>query len=203
MVKKFKMFLIIALVIVIVVVLGSYFGKSYNLFQLKTERSSQASLLQDHLMTLSELAVLKYEYRNVIVSRLDQALSLPGLPDINYAETIKLITYSGYLKAGTDLSKATLEYDATSKTITVRIQKSQILDNVVETEKTKVEDIKGNIFSNYSPQTIFDEINAHKKQLQEEKISQGFLEEADERIRLVLTSFLKSKEYENVVIEFL
>jgi hypothetical protein len=31
-------------------------------------------------------------------------------------------------------------------------------------------------------QIIFDEINVHKKQLEEEKISEGFLEQADERI---------------------
>lgn len=72
----------------------------------------------------------------------------------------------------------------------------------METETTQVEDIKGNIFSKYSSQIVLDEINADKKKLQDEKVSNGLLKEADERIRLVLTSFLKSKEYENVVIEF-
>ena len=80
--------------------------------------------------------------------------------------------------------------------------KSYILDNVVETEKTKVEDVKGNIFSDYPTQTIIDEINAHKKQREEETISNGFLEEADKRAELLLISHYSSNGYDEVIIEF-
>ena len=56
-------------------------------------------------MELSEWTTLKYEYENVIVSRTNKTLPLPGDNDIKYAETIKLIEYSGYLKAGTNLKE--------------------------------------------------------------------------------------------------
>jgi len=173
-----------------------------NVFDLKTTKNSEISLVQDQLVELSEWATLRYEYKNIIVSRTERSLSLPVISDISFAETIKLIEYTGYLKAGTDLSKVEISYDEDLERYTVRVPKSQILDNVVETENVKIEDLKGSILSDYPTQTIMDEINANKKILEEEKISQGFLEEADGRIKSLLISFLKSFDYDAVVVEF-
>lgn len=167
-----------------------------------TNKSSETSLIQDKLLELSEWTTLKYEYSNVIISRTDKSLSLLGMTDINYAESIKLIEYSGYLKAGTDFSKLTISYDEVSKQLLVKVPKAQILDNVVETDNTKVEDIKGSILSDYPTQIVFDEINMDKKQLEEEKVSQGFLEEADKRAQELLTSFLNLNGFNEVIIEF-
>lgn len=173
-----------------------------EIIAIQTNKTSETALTQEKLAELSELATLKYEYSNVIISRTDRSIPVPGFPDFNFAEAIKLIEYSGYLKAGTDLSKVQESYDEVSKRVLVKVPKSYILDNVVETEKTKVEDVKGNIFSDYPTQIIFDEINAHKKQLEEKKISQGFLEEADKRAELLLISHYSSNGYEDVIIEF-
>ncbi len=175
---------------------------SYNtIIKNKTNISSETSLIQDRLVEMSEWTTLKYEYSNVIISRTEKSLSLLGVTDINYAEAIKLIEYSGYLKAGTDLTKLQMNYNDSTKKMIVRVPKSKILDNVVETDKVKVEDVKGNIFSDYPSQIIFDEINIEKERLEDEKISQGFLEEADNRIRQFLTSFLLTNGYTDVVIE--
>jgi hypothetical protein len=172
-----------------------------DLVSLRTNSSSDTSLVQDRLVELSEWTTLRYDYSNVIVSRTDKTLTVLG-NDINFAETIKLIEYSGYLKAGTDMTKVELKYDKESKMITARVPRSIILDNVVDTNSAKVEDIKGNLFSDYPTQIIFDEINASKSELEKEKISQGFLDEADDRIEQLLTSFLKANGFEEVVIEF-
>lgn len=201
MIKKLK-WILLTILIVLIVVSGIYVSNKYDLIQTSTNITSETSLLQDHLLELSEWAILKYEYSNVIISRTEKNLALPGISDINYGKTIKLIEYSGYLKAGTDLSKIQITYDELSKELLIRIPKSQILDNVVETEKTKVEDVTGNLFSDYPTQIVFDEINANKKQLQEEKISQGFLEEADQRVRQLLISFSKAKGYDDIAVEF-
>jgi len=199
--KKLK-WILITVLIVLIVGFSVYAIKNNGLFSTSTTKKSNTALLQDNIVELSELATLKYEYSNVIISRTEKNLSILGISDINYAETIKLIEYAGYLKAGTDLSKIQINYDDSSNKLFVRVSKSQILDNVVETEKTKVEDVKGNLFSDYPTQIVFDEINAHKRQLEEEKTSQGFLEEADQRVHQLLMSFLKAKGYDNIVIEF-
>ena len=198
--KKFKRSLM-GLAIVAGVVFFFILSKT-ELIETSTNQSSEAALVQDQLVELSDWTTLKYEYSNVIVSRTDKSLSLLGLTELEYAEAIKLIEYTGYLKAGTDLAQLEVMLDEESETVTVRVPKSRVLDHVVETENTRVEDIKGNIFSDYPSQLVFDEINAHKKELEAEKISQGFLEEADERVAELLTSFLKSNGFSEVEIEF-
>ena len=200
MVRKIKgISAVIAVIVGVVVII--MFAKP-DLFSVATKQSVDTSLVQDRLVELSEWATLRYDYRNVIVSRTERSISLPVVNDVNFSETIKLIDYTGYLKAGTDLSKVEILYNETSQQCKVRVPKSRILDNVVETENTKVEDIKGSILSNYPTQTIMDEINASKKTLQEEKISQGFLEQADMRTKSLLISYLNSCGYADVVIEF-
>ena len=177
----------------------SYWIKKAKKINVK-ELNSFITLIESDIEAVKN--AIKYEYSNVIISRTDRTIPVPVFPDFNFAEAIKLIEYSGYLKAGTDFSKVKPSYDEVSKRLLVKVPKSYILDNVVETEKTKVEDVKGNIFSDYPTQTIIDEINAHKKQLEEEKISNGFLEEADKRAELLLISHYSSNGYDEVIIEF-
>lgn len=200
--KKLKERLVSILAIGFVLTAGLFILNKTEIISIQTNKTSETALTQEKLVELSELATLKYEYSNVIISRTDRSIPVPGFPDFNFAEAIKLIEYSGYLKAGTDFSKVKQSYDEVSKRLLVKVPKSYILDNVVETEKTKVEDVKGNIFSDYPTQTIIDEINAHKKQLEEEKISNGFLEEADKRAELLLISHYSSNGYDDVIIEF-
>ena len=192
--------LVISVLFVLVVIMIQVIKP--EIFQISTNRDSEVSLIQDRLVELSEWTTLEYAYSNVIVSRTEKNISILGITDIEYAEAIKLIEYSGYLKAGTDLSKIEVSYNKISKKLFVRVPKSKILDNVVETDQTKVEDIKGNIFSDYPIQLVFDEINTSKKQLEQEKVSQGFLEEADERTRLMLSSFLRTYGFDDFTIEF-
>lgn len=200
--KKLKEILVSILAIGFVLTAVLFILNKTEIIAIQTNKTSETALTQEKLVELSELATLKYEYSNVIISRTDRSIPVPGFPDFNFAEAIKLIEYSGYLKAGTDFSKVKQSYDEVSKRLLVKVPKSYILDNVVETEKMTVEDVKGNIFSDYPTQTIIDEINADKKQLEEEKISQGFLEEADKRAELLLISHYSSNGYEDVIIEF-
>ena len=199
--KKIIRTMILVFTILAVVFVGALLMSNNILFQTKTNIASETALIQDKLVELSEWTTLRYDYSNVIVSRTERTLSL-GVTDINYGEAIRLIEYSGYLKAGTDLSRIQISYDEESGEMFIRVPKSKILDNVVDTDTAKVEDIKGNIFSDYPTQVIFDEINAEKKQLEEEKIRQGLLDEADIRIHSLLTSFLATNGYNDVVIEF-
>ncbi len=188
--------------IIVAVVLVVTFINPFNVLEFDKDKTSETALVREKLVELSEWTTLRYEYSNVIVSRVEQSITVFGITDFKYAETIKLIEYSGYLKAGTDMSKVEISYDSKSEKLSIRVPKSKILDNVVETENTRVEDLVGNIFSDYPSQIVFDEINANKKQLEEDKINQGFLEEADNRIKELLTSFLRGSNFDEIEIEF-
>lgn len=182
--------LILIGVIAIVVIKPSVFS---------TNQQADVSLVKDRLVELTELTTLKYEYSNVIVSR--NSTKVP-LVEIKIAEAIKLIEYSGYLKAGTDLSNMEVSYNDTTKQLNVTVPHSTILDNVANTDDAKVTDVKGTLFSDYPSQLIFDEINKEKAKMEKTKIEQGLLIEADERIEAFLTEFLKNSGYETVAIEF-
>ena len=185
--------LILIGVIAIVVIKPSVFS---------TNQQADVSLVKDRLVELTELTTLKYEYSNVIVSRNTTSVSLIGLKDVKLAEAIKLIEYSGYLKAGTDLSSMEVSYNDTTEKLTVTVPHSTILDNVANTDDAVVTDVKGTLFSDYPSQLIFDEINKEKAKMEKTKIEQGLLTEADERIEAFLTEFLKNSGYETVAIEF-
>ena len=191
-----KWFLVVAFLVIVIMTFNALAP------QLFTSQSSTSALVKDKLVELSQWTTLKYEYSNVIISRFEGKITILGMSEFTYAEEIKMIKYEGYIKAGTDMTLVEVSYDAAKKVITLKVPHSQILDNVVETEKTTVEDIKGNIFLEYPSQLIIDEINAHKQSLVNEKIAQGFLTEADQRITDLLVSFLKTQGYEKVVIEF-
>lgn len=170
-----------------------------NPFGNTTNQSSNTALLQERVVELTELATLKYEYKNAMVNRDDKKILLT---DIKFAETIKLVEYTGYLKAGSDLSKMKVDYDEEGQQITVRVPKAKVLDNVVDLESMEIEDVKGNIFFDPPTQDLIDDINVQKKKYEEEKISQGFLTEADKRTEEVLKSFLSLYEENDVIVEF-
>ncbi|QPI67700.1 DUF4230 domain-containing protein [Exiguobacterium sp. PBE] len=182
--------LILIGVIAIVVIKPSVFS---------TNQQADVSLVKDRLVELTELTTLKYEYSNVIVSRNNTKVPLI---EIKIAEAIKLIEYSGYLKAGTELSSMEVSYNDTTEKLTVTVPHSTILDNVANTDDAVVTDVKGTLFSDYPSQLIFDEINKEKAKMEKTKIEQGLLTKADERIEAFLTEFLKNSGYETVAIEF-
>ncbi len=196
--KKLRGIIFLLLFISFVLVVGFFIITKTELFQ-TSKITSKSSIIYEKIVELSELTTLKYEYKNVIISRKEQNIPLT---DFNYAETIKLIKYTGYLKAGTDLSKIQISYDELSENLLVRVPKSQILDNVADIANAEVEDVKGNIFSDYPSQTIFNEIKAETIKLEKEKIRQGLLEEADKRTQQLLKSFLSANEYKDTIIEF-
>lgn len=172
-----------------------------DIIQIKFNSDAKDYTIKSQLVELSELTTLKYEYSNVIVSRTEQSMKIPGLQEFNYAESIKLIHFTGYLKAGTDLSTAEIVNNSAENSVTVKIKKSKILDNVVETENTTVEDVKGNILSDYPSQTIFDEINKSKEKVENDQIKRGFLDQADKKVMEIVETFLKTSGYEKVDIK--
>lgn len=100
--KKLKKMIVPILSIWFVLTVGFLILNKTEIIGIQTNKSSETALTQEKLVELSELATLKYEYSNVIISRTDRTIPVPVFPDFNFAEAIKLIEYSGYLKAGTD-----------------------------------------------------------------------------------------------------
>lgn len=188
-----------------VLIIGAAAGYAFSqtsLFGVTTNSSSDASLVQDRIVKIAELASLEYEYSHVIVSETDKNISLPGVSDIKFAEAIRLIEYDGYIKAGSKASEIETSYDESTKQLVVRVPKTEILENVADTENMEIRDIKDELFSDYPSQKIVEDINLEKEKLEKEKVEQGFLEEADKNTEEILTALLETPVYEEVIIEF-
>ncbi|MEZ0481308.1 DUF4230 domain-containing protein [Planococcus sp. SSTMD024] len=196
-----KLVVILFFILIIGAVAGYAFSQT-NLFGVTTNSSSDASLVQDQIVKIAELASLEYEYSNVIVSETDKNISLPGVSDIKFAEAIRLIEYDGYIKAGSKASEIETSYDDSTKQLVVRVPKAEILENVADTENMEIRDIKDELFSDYPSQKIVEDINLEKEKLEKEKIEQGFLEEADNNTEEILSALLETPAYNEVIIEF-
>jgi hypothetical protein len=188
-----------------VLIIGAAAGYAFsqtNLFGVTTNSSSDASLVQDRIVKIAELASLEYEYSNVIISETDKNISLPGVSDIKFAEAIRLIEYDGYIKAGSKASEIETSYNENTKELVVRVPKAVILENVADMENMEIRDVKDELFSDYPSQKFVEDINAESKKLEKEKIEQGFLEEADKNTEKILTALLETPAYNEVIIEF-
>lgn len=187
---------------VLIIGVAGYAFSQTNLFGVTTDSSSDASLVQDQIVKIAELASLEYEYSNVIVSETGKNISLPGVSDIKFAEAIRLIEYDGYIKAGSKASEIETSYDESTKQLVLRVPRAEILENVADTENMEIRDIKDELFSDYPSQKIIEDINTEKEKLEKEKIEQGFLEEADNNTAEILMALLETPAYEEVIIEF-
>ncbi|WHH60094.1 DUF4230 domain-containing protein [Petroclostridium sp. X23] len=193
--KNIIRILILVLMIMVIGIIGYTIVFEKDIMKMRTVKPYSSIEISNKIAEISELATYKYEYADVIISKTRNEKFGVNLP---FSETIKLIKYQGYIKVGTDFSKIQLSVDDDTKTMRVKIPKSHVIDNVVDTEQTTVEDIKGEILSEYPTQYIFDEINIAKNALKNKVLKDGLLEESDKRLILILQSFLKSYGYEKI-----
>ena len=155
-------------------------------------------LLKDRLVELADVTTYKYEYKGEVTH--EQAVELLFA---SLATDKTNVTYSGYIKVGTDLSKAVITSDPKSDAVTVIVPKSTVLDNVVDTDSLVFKD-EGTLLKSLTEvdqKAIFDLINKHKQQIEDEKVSAGLLEMSDERVKMVVAKFFGDAGFSNVTVE--
>lgn len=198
--KLVKQYVIILIVLTITAAGGFFLGSENNLLKSNLVKTHDSTVILNKLSEVSELTTYKYEYTNVIISKTQNQKFGFNIP---FNEAIKLIKYQGYIKAGTDFSKTKIAIDNNSKRITIKVPKSVIHENAVLVEKTVVEDLKGEVFSDYPPQLILEEISKDKHEIESRAIEEGLLEKSDTRVRLLCESLLMNFGFDEVVIEFI
>jgi hypothetical protein len=202
--SKIKTIFFTVLIMMIVLAGAVYNGNLYvskwGLFGPNKLQASNSTVILKELNEISELTVYRYDYTNVIISKTKGQIMGYDLP---LSESVKLIKYQGYIKSGTDFSKLQINIDDKTRNVVVKAAKSVIQENAIRTEKTTVEDIKGEILSDYPSQLIIEEINQDKKALEEQIIKDGFLAQSDQRLAALLEAVIKKNGYEAVEIEFI
>ena len=175
-------------------------GGTYIYFQTRVATSAEttSSTITESILQIMQLSTLEYNYTDVVSYKESSKYKDFVIP---FTEKRFMIKYTGYIKAGSDLSN--IEIDRPDdETIHVTINRSEITDNVINEEDLYVYDEKGSIFNNLKIADVYTILVGKKEETEENLIKTGFLEEADQRSSDLITQLLKAMDFENVVVRF-
>ncbi len=175
-------------------------GGSYLYFQTRvtTHAETFSSSITESVAQILQLSTLEYNYTDVLSHKESSKFKDLTIP---FTEKRFMIKYTGYIKAGSDLSN--IEIDTPDpETIHVTINHATITDNVINEEDIYVYDEKGSAFNQLKIADVYEIMVDEKEKTQELLIGKGFLEEADQRSKDLMTELLKAMNFQNIVIRF-
>lgn len=156
----------------------------------------RSDIVRERIMGISELAVLKYEYKDIALLEDSKKINDIELP---FTQKSLLIVFSGYMKAGVDLDNAEVGIDG--KNITVYVEGASITDNVIDENDVSIYDEKSSLFNRIESNDILELLAREKSRVEREALDRGFLDEADKRVKEVLESYLSAMGFEKIEIE--
>lgn len=192
-IKSIKIILLFILLIVIAFASITIHGKF-----VKNEEIMSSDIIEEKITAISELATLKYNYKNVVMYE-----NVKKFKGFNLPLTSKgfIIVYDGYLKAGVDLKNIDINI-SDDNSVSIKLNNAKILDNVINEESAKVYDEDSGLFNKLSYDDLFTGLANEKEKIEREVIEKGFLEEANKQTKVLLEGILESMGFENINIEF-
>lgn len=149
------------------------------------------SVISERLTSLQELVTVEYIYTNAgqYVNN-NQATVLLWELNVPFTEKSFLVAYDGRIKAGVDLSKAKVNVNDTSHTITVVLPKSQIVSHETFEDSLVVLDEKSNIFNPISISDYNEFVGTQKNNMEAKAKERGVLTNANAEAKTIVKSFL-------------
>lgn len=174
---------IIAIILFIVAVFyaGMLFGSHDD------EPVVTSTTLKNQIIEINELAVYSYDYSKV--GKFSNNLTFYGW-DVPLTQKSFLITYNGTIKAGIDLKDTNIQVN--KKTIDITLSQSEILSHEIDENSIEVYDETNNVFNQISINDYKTFAKKEKNKNEKEAISNGILDKADERVKDILTTYLRS-----------
>lgn len=186
----------ILLVCALIFFAGMHFGGK------ESEPTITSTALTQQLQEVNELVTMDYNYTKV--GKFENSLQINGW-DIPLTSKSFLLTYSGKLSAGIDMSKASVEVK--DKVIVVKIPEVTIFSNVIDEKSIEVYDETKNIFNPISITDYTTFATQQKDRVEEEAIENGFLSEAATKAQSAIRKFLEMipelKEKYTIEVQFL
>lgn len=190
-IKKYGIITLIVLVLIAGLIL------SLNIRQ-NNERQIISSTIEEKVSKIVELSTVKYNYTDVVSYRDSKELGGVKVP---FTEKKFIVQYSGYIKAGVDLS--TIEIDIKDEdTIHIDMDKAKILENTIIDEEVKFFDEKDGLFNKLSFKDLFGVLIGEKEKAKKQAIDRGLLNESQYNAEEILLSLLEEMKFKNIVIRF-
>ncbi len=192
--KGIKNILIIVLILALLV-----FGfRSLNKFKIERKVETLTEKIEENIVGLSELVSVKYNYTNIV--EYDNSLNISGI-SIPFTNKTFLVKYSGYIKAGSDLSKAELDL-VSPKHVKLKIEEPRILENVIPEEEVYFFNEKESVFNSLKFDDLYNILKEEKIKVEKEVIDNGILEDSRQNIESGVVSFMQSLGFEKIDIDF-
>ena len=132
-----------------------------------------AVVLESQIRDISELASVTYTYTNM--AQFESSNDFYGVK-IPFTTKSFILTYDGTIKAGVDLSQATV--DVEGNTVRITLPQAAILSHEIDEDSVEVFDEKTSIFNPFTVED-FSSFQADQKTAMEEKaLGKGLLDEA-------------------------
>lgn len=193
--KKYKTIIKQILFVIVVAAVSLAIGSLIGGKQSKPEITSD--LITQQLRETSELTTLEYLYTNI--GKFENDLDFNGW---NIPLTTKefIISYDGVIKAGVDLNEMTVEVN--HQKIIITLPEAKITSHEIDEDSIQLFNESKNIFNPISVQDYVDFTKLLKEEKEADLQTKGFLEEAKEKSKDVLSSLIKSMTNEEYEIEF-
>jgi len=151
--------------------------------------SLDAVVLQNRLSSISELASVEYHYTNM--GQFESSSDFYGVK-IPFTTKSFILTYDGTIKAGVDLSAASVSVSGTE--VRVRLPAAKILSHEIDEDSVKVFDEKSSLFNPFTVEDFTAFQSDQKKEMERKAEDQSLLttaqEKAEDAVRSLLTPSL-------------
>ena len=184
--KKAKK-MILGLVAIIIIVFASYFfGMKGGLF--KSQEKISSDIVKNQILSVKELTTLKYKYTNV--GSFENQSEFYGMK-VPFTHKKFIISYDGEVNAGINLEEAQVLLDDQNKKVNIRLPKAKILNHFIDEDSLTVFDEKNSIFNKLEIKDFSNFRKDEMKKVEDDLLSKGFLDEADDKTREAIKEILK------------
>ena len=139
-----------------------------------------SDLLGQQLQTVQELVSVEYHYTNI--GKFENQVDFYGWK-VPFTTKRFLVSYDGLIKAGVDLSGATVEVDEVQKSVTITLPESRILSHEIPEDSIQVFDETRNIFNPITIEDYTGFTRDQKAEVEQRAIDEGLLTGASEKAR--------------------
>lgn len=183
-----KVLLVIAAAALITMAVAGAFLYGVNRASQTAEPVITSDLLGQQLRTAQELVSVSYYYTNM--ARYENQLDFYGWK-VPFTTKTFIVSYDGIIKAGVDLSKATVEVDEVGKKILVTLPDSQVISHEIPEDSIEVFDESDNVFNRISI-TDYTAFTGDQKAAMEQRATEnGLLTSAGEKAGEAVDALLR------------
>ena len=172
---------------------------AFMLYRTKYAQSRQlydSSVIMEKISYVKELSLVKYSYSGVI--SFTDYLRFINL-QVPMTEKSFLIKYTGYVKAGIDVSKTTVS--GKGKTVKIGLPKPVIQETVIDEKSLQVYDESMNILNPIKVADYQKAIVAEQNKIKQDALAKGILTESSDQAHKFITSLLEELGFEIIEID--